>query len=95
MKAVVVITDSAALPVFEKGFLTDGGRGFTLIPDLLGSGKTGLRAGNRVHPGSSSLLLTVVPDGEIEETLAFVRRLRDQAGAAEGTKIYVLPAEEG
>ena len=95
MKAVVVITDSAALPVFERGFVTDGGRGFTLIPDLLGSGKTGLKAGNRVHPGSSSLLLTVVPDGEIEETLAFVRRLRDKAEAAEGTKIYVLPAEEG
>lgn len=95
MKAVLVITDSAALPVFERGFLTGGDRGFTLFPALLGSGRTGLKAGNRVHPGSSSLLLTVVPDGEIEETLTFVRRLRDEAGAAEATKIYVMPAEEG
>ena len=95
MKAVVVITDSAALPVFERAFLADGGRGFTLVPAVLGSGKTGLKAGNRIHPGSSSLLFTVVPDGDLEETLAFVRRLRDDAGATEATKIYIVPAEEG
>ena len=95
MKAVVVITDSAALPVFEKGFLTAEGRGFTLIPELLGRGLTGVKAGNRVHPGSSSLLLTVVEDADLDSTLTFVRRLRDEAGMAEATKIYVMPAEEG
>jgi len=26
--------------------------------------------------------------------VAFVRRLRDEAGATEATKIYVVPAEE-
>lgn len=95
MKAVVVITDSAALRDFERAFVADGGRGFTLIPEVLGSGKTGLKAGNRIHPGGSSLLFTVVPEGELEETLGFVRRLRDEAGVAEATKIYVVPAEEG
>jgi len=56
MKAVVVITASDTMQVFERAFVTEGGRGFTLLPNVLGSGKTGLRAGNRIHPGGSSLL---------------------------------------
>jgi hypothetical protein len=95
MKAVVVITDAAAMPAFERAFLEDGGRGFTLIPDILGSGRTGLKAGNRVHPGGSSLLFTVIPDPDLAPTLTFLHRLRDQAGVTEATKIYVVPAEEG
>jgi hypothetical protein len=94
MKAVVVVTDSEAMHHFERGFIADGERGFTLVPKVLGSGKTGLKAGNRVHPGGASLLFTVVHDAELEPTLAFVRRLRDETGAAEATKIYVVPAEE-
>lgn len=94
MKAIVVVTDSEAMHHFERGFVADGGRGFTLVPKVLGSGKTGLKGGNRVHPGGASLLFTVVPDADFEPALAFVRRLRDEAGAAETTKIFVVPAEE-
>ena len=48
------------------------------MPKVLGSGKTGLKAGNRVHPGGASLLFTVVPDADLELALAFVRRLRGE-----------------
>jgi hypothetical protein len=94
MRAVIVITDSAAMPAFERAFL-EGGHAFTLLPEVVGAGRTGLKAGNRVHPGGSSLLFTVVPDDELEPTLGFVRGLRDETGAAAATKIYVLQAEEG
>jgi hypothetical protein len=94
MKAVVVITDSEALPEFERAFLIAKDRGFTILPTVFGSGRTGLKAGDRVHPGSSVLLFTVVPDGELEAALAFVREVRDRAGVAAATKIYVTIAEE-
>ena len=94
MKAVVVITDSEAMPAFERGFLEDGQRGFTILPTAMGRGKTGLKAGDRVHPGASSLLFTVVEDGEIDETLAFLKRVRAAAHAEQVTKIYVAAAEE-
>jgi hypothetical protein len=94
MKAIVVLTDSEAMQHFERGFVADGGRGFTLVPKVLGSGKTGLKAGNRVHPGGASLLFTVVAESDLEPALGFVRRLRDEAGAGETTKIFVVPAEE-
>ena len=94
MKAVVVITDSEAMREVERAFVAEKGRGFTVLPSLLGRGRTGLKSGDRVHPGGSSLLFTVVPDAELEETLAFVRRVRDGAGAAEATKIYVATVDE-
>ena len=94
MKAVVVITDSEVMLDFERRFLEDGQRGFTILPTAMGRGKTGLKAGDRVHPGGSSLLFTVVEDGEIDETLAFLKVIREAARADEVTKIYVATAEE-
>ena len=92
MRAVIVITDSAAMPTFERAFL-EGGHPFTLLPEVVGAGRTGLKAGNRVHPGGSSLLFTVVPDEDLKLTLGFVRGLRDETGTEAATKI--LQAEEG
>jgi len=94
MKAVVVITDSEALPEFERAFVAAKTRGFTVLPAVYGCGRTGLKTGDRVHPGSSSLLFTVVPDDQLDRTLAFVRKVRDQAGVAPATKIYVAAVEE-
>lgn len=94
MKAIVVITDSDAIPAFERAFLESGDRGFTVVPTVWGRGKTGLKTGDRVHPGGSSLLFTVVADQEQEAVLAFVREVRDRAGVRELTKIYVTVAEE-
>jgi hypothetical protein len=94
LKAVVVITDSEVMLAFERRFLEDGQRGFTILPTAMGRGKTRLKAGDRVHPGASSLLFTVVEDGEIDETLAFLKVIREAARADEVTKIYVTTAEE-
>lgn len=91
---LVVITDSEAMPQFERGFIESGNRGFTVVPEILGRGKSGLRTGDRVHPGASSLLFSVVSDAESDETLKMLRSIRDRAGVAELTKIYALPAEE-
>ena len=94
MKAVVVITDSDAMEAFERAFLESGDRGFTIMPTVAGRGKTGLKTGDRVHPGGSSLLFTVLADDHVEGALAFLRRVRDAEGVPEQTKIYVAAVEE-
>ncbi len=94
MRAVVVITDSEAMKAFERAFVEAGTRGFTILPTVWGRGTTGLKAGDRVHPGGSSLLFTVLPEAELAGTLDFLRQVRDQAGAAEATKIYVAAVDE-
>jgi hypothetical protein len=94
MRLLLVITEQEALPAFERGLLESGDRGFTISPRVYGRGKSGLHAGNRSHPGASSLLFTVVTDGDAPATLQFLRALRDAAGAREQTKIYSLPVDE-
>jgi len=93
MKAVVV-TDSEAMNAFERAFLESGDRGFTIVPTLAGRGRTGLKTGDRVHPGASSLLFTVLADDDLPGALAFLRGVRDAAGVREQTKLYVAPVED-
>jgi hypothetical protein len=94
MRAVVVITDSEAMRDFERAFLSEGTRGFTILPTLAGRGRTGLKTGDRVHPGASSLLFSVVPEADLAETLVFLRSVRDRTGAAAVTKIYTAAVSE-
>ena len=94
MRMLLVITEQEALPAFERGLLEKSDHGFTIAPRVFGRGRRGLRAGNRAHPGASSLLFSVVADTDAEATLRLLRELRDGAGAREATKIYSLPVEE-
>jgi nitrogen regulatory protein P-II len=94
MKAVVVVTESEAMQAFERAFLENGDRGFTIVPTVVGRGRTGLKAGGRVHPGGASILFTVLADEDLEPTLAFLRGVRDAAGAQEQTKLYVASVHD-
>jgi len=94
MRAVVVITEAGAMKAFERAFLEAGTRGFTIVPAVFGRGRTGLKTGDRVHPGGSSLLFTVVPDGEEAEVVAFLERVRDAAGARQSTRMYTAAVDE-
>jgi hypothetical protein len=94
VRLFVVVTDSEAMGAFERGFLESGDRGFTIVPKVIGRGRTGLRTGDRVHPGGLSLLISAVPEADADEALRFLRGIRDRAGAKASTKIYALPVED-
>ena len=64
MRMLLVITDLDAMKEFERALLEGGERGFTVAPRVYGRGKSGMHAGDRVHPGASSMLFTVVPESE-------------------------------
>jgi hypothetical protein len=93
MKAILVVTDSDAVPAFERAFLVKD-RGFTVIPHLLGKGQTGLKTGDRVHPGASSLVFTVVPEQDLDEMVDLLRHARDQAGVSEATRMWSFTVDE-
>jgi hypothetical protein len=89
MKALLIFTDAEAVPVFER-VLAEEQEGFTVLPATVGHGRSGLKAGDRVHPGSSSLVFTVITEGEEERTLAALRQARDVAGHAARTRMWAL-----
>ncbi len=90
----MLVTDSEAMPEFERALVGAGHQGFTVVPAVAGSGRHGLKTGDRVHPGSSSLLLTVVGEPQAAPLLATLRRLRDERGFGEVTRMWSFTAEE-
>jgi hypothetical protein len=92
MKALVVVTDSEAVPAFERA-LAARHEGFTVLPAALGSGRSGLKSGDRVHPGRSSLIFTVLGRGGEDATLAALQQARDASGCAERTRMWSLEVE--
>jgi hypothetical protein len=93
MKAIMVVTDSEAVSSLERAFVGRSG-GFTVIPEVIGKGRTGFKTGDRVHPGGSSLLLTVVPEQELAETVSLIKTARDEAGVGRETRIWTFAVEE-
>ena len=93
MKALLIVTDSEAVPAFERA-LADRHEGFTVLPAVVGSGRSGVKAGDRVHPGGSSLIFTVVPEAELQAAIDTLRRARDEARVASATRIWAFDADE-
>ncbi len=90
----MLITDSELMPEFERVLLAGGHQGFTVMPALAGSGRHGFKTGNRVHPGSSSLLLTVAAEEAEGGLLGLLRRARDEGGYADRTRIWSFAVHE-
>ena len=93
MKAILIVTDSEAVPRFER-VLAERDRGFTVFPELIGKGRAGLKTGDRVHPGGSSLMFTVVPESELDTTVGSLRQVRDEAGVGPETRMWSFAVEE-
>lgn len=90
----MVITDSEAIPEYERVLIAGGRRGFTVMPATAGSGRHGLKTGDRVHPGASSLLLTIVPEDEAPALVGLLKQARDEGGHAESTRMWAFDAQE-
>lgn len=92
MRALLIVTDSEAVPVFERA-LAEEREGFTVLKTVVGSGRSGVKAGDRVHPGSSSVIFTVMSEGEEERTLTALRQARDAEGYASRTRMWSFDVE--
>ena len=93
MKAIMIVTDSEAVPAFERA-IAERHRSFTVLPAVLGSGRSGLKAGDRVHPGASNLVFTVVPAAKLDATLAALRRARDESGFSDETRLWAFDVDQ-
>jgi hypothetical protein len=91
---LVVIADSDAMPAFERALVDSGDHGFTVVPTVSGRGRSGLHAGDRVHPGGSSVLFLVVRDEDEQAAVSVLRAVRDRENVSDTTRIFSVPAVE-
>ena len=69
MKMVMIVVEHSRRERVEAALQERGVTGYSEIPTVYGAGATGLRFGSSAFPGSSSIILSVVEDGEAEALL--------------------------
>ncbi len=72
--------------------------GFTEVERVLGTGESGKRLGTHIFPGHDTMLLTVLPEEQVDPLLAeivqFKQGLAERAKRHGGIKAFVLPVEQ-
>ena len=94
MKMLFLVTDSEYEPQCINTLKERGVTGYTVIPEVLGFGRTGAKMGDRVHPGASVIVVSVVPDEVVEELLGCLRQCISDNKLSESTHAWVLPVED-
>ncbi len=93
MKMLVLVTDSEYEPHCMNMMRERGVTGYTMIQDVLGMGKTGAKLGDRIHPGASMLLLSVVPDEAVEGLLECIKNCVKEGRLCQSTHAWIVPVE--
>ena len=90
MKMLLILVSTECLPEVQRLIEEHDVHAYTEIPNILGSGRSGRHMGTRAFPGTSSLLLTILPS---PEALRLTKSLADQCEARGGHEIRVFALE--
>jgi hypothetical protein len=94
MKMLVLVTDSEYEPHCLTMMREKGVAGYTVVPSAFGAGKTGVKMGDRYHPGASVVFFSVVPDGVVSDLMACIRQCVSDGKLCESTHAWILPVED-
>jgi hypothetical protein len=89
---ILVIADASHVDLLRRVLKGAGVPGYTELPVVEGAGRTGVHAGDRVHPGALAILFTVVADDAATPLFEALVKERDAAGDRV-TRFFVLPIE--
>ena len=93
MKMLMVLVPSDCLADVQEVMDRHEIHAYTEFPNVLGSGKSGRKLGTRAFPGTTSMLLAVLPKEEAERLIAAVREYADGANCCEEIRIFATTAE--
>ena len=92
MKMILMMADAARWSAIREELHALGAPGYSAIPVLEGAGRTGVHAGDRVHPGGLVAVFIVEPDAEANRLFEELTRRRD-AAQDRVSRMYLLPVE--
>lgn len=92
MKMILVVADEARADAFSGYCAELGCGGYTMLPVLQGAGRTGVHAGDRVHPGGLVALFTILEDEKAHAVFDEVVRRRDASGDRI-SRLFILPVD--
>lgn len=65
MKMVIIVYDTGAEALVEEALEKAGAQGWTRITDVIGKGRTGIRMGDPVFPGTNNMMIAVMEDQKL------------------------------
>lgn len=92
MKMVLGIVDAARVDGVRRLLDDSNVPGYTELPVVEGVGRTGIHAGDRVHPGALIAVFTIVDDDTSSGLFESLVRHRDATNDGI-TRFFVLPVE--
>jgi hypothetical protein len=92
MKLILIAADANRLDVIRADLHALGASGYTTFPVLEGAGRTGVHAGDRVHPGALVGLFVVEADERATALFDELVRRRDAAGDTL-SRMFLVPVE--
>jgi len=94
MKLLWIIYDSAIDDTLRELFDRLELPGYTRVERLFGAGGRGRKRDDAVFPGSNNLVMTLVPDEDVERIRRAIRRLQAEYRIRPGVTIICQDAEE-
>lgn len=92
MKLILILADAARFDAIRADLAQLRASGYSALPVIEGAGRTGIHAGDRVHPGGVVALIVVEPEKTAAALFEELVRRRD-AASDKVTRFFVLPVD--
>jgi len=92
MKMILMMADAGRIDTIRHDLYELGASGYTAFPVIEGAGRTGVHAGDRVHPGGLVAVVVVESDERVEKLFEDLVHRRDAAGDRV-TRLFLVPVE--
>jgi len=92
MKMILLMADAGRFDAIRRDLRDLRAAGYTALPVIEGAGRSGLHAGDRVHPGGLVALMVVETDDHADPLFEELVRRRDAAGDRV-TRLFLVPVE--
>ncbi len=94
MKLMMVLVPSDCLSEVQKVIEKHEIHAYTEIPNVLGAGVSGRKMGTRAFPGTTSMILTILPAGDVDSLVTAVKEFSCDTPCQDEIRIFSVPAEK-
>ena len=94
MKLLMILAPTECLEEIEALVRERDIHAYTEFRALHGEGETGGRLGNRAFPGTSSLLMTVLPADQVDGLTAQLAEFAAKPENCNHVRVFAMPAEK-
>jgi nitrogen regulatory protein PII len=92
VKMILMMADATRVDTVRRDLAALGAPGYTVLPVAEGSGRTGIHAGDRVHPGALALIMVAEEDDQAERLFQELVKRRDAHGDLM-SRLFLMPVE--